>query len=37
MTIEELKSSMRIPVNASKESVMQTFERIAEIANQGTL
>ena len=35
MTIEELKSLMRIPVNASKESVMQTFERIAEILMNG--
>lgn len=28
MTIEELKSLMRIPTDASKENVMQTFERI---------
>ena len=35
MTIEELKSLMRIPVNASKESVMQTFERIAEVLMNG--
>lgn len=31
MTIEELKSLMCIPVNASKESVAQIFKRIAEV------
>ena len=31
MTIEELKSLMCISADASKETIMQTFERIAEI------
>ena len=35
MTVEELKSLMRIPANASKESIMQTFERIAEVLMNG--
>ena len=35
MTIEELKSLMRIPANASKENVMQTFEGIAEVLMNG--
>lgn len=35
MTIEELKSLMRIPANASKETIMQTFERIAEVLMNG--
>ena len=35
MTREELKSLMRIPANASKEMVMQTFERIAEVLMNG--
>ena len=35
MTIEELKSLMRIPADASKETIMQTFERIAEVLING--
>lgn len=35
MTIEGLKSLMRIPANASKETIMQTFERIAEVLMNG--
>lgn len=35
MTIEELKSLMRIPVDASKVTIMQTFERIAEVLMNG--
>ena len=35
MTVEELKSLMRIPANASKENVMQTFEGIAEVLMNG--
>ena len=35
MTVEELKSLMRIPANASKETIMQTFERIAEVLMNG--
>ena len=35
MTIEELKSLMRIPADASKDTIMQTFERIAEVLMNG--
>ncbi len=35
MTIEELKSLMRIPVDASKVTIIQTFERIAEVLMNG--
>ena len=35
MTIDELKSLMRIPADASKETIMQTFERIAEVLMNG--
>jgi len=35
MNIEELKSLMSIPVNASKETIIQTFERIAEVLMNG--
>ena len=35
MTIEELKSLMRIPVDASKVTIMQTFESIAEVLMNG--
>ena len=31
MTIEELKSLMCIPADASKETIMQTFESVAEV------
>jgi hypothetical protein len=37
MTIEELKSLMSIPADASKETIMQTFERIAEILMNGCI
>ena len=35
MTIEELKSLMRIPADASKEIIMQIFERIAGVLKNG--
>ena len=35
MTIEELKSLMRISADASKDTIMQTFERIAEVLMNG--
>ena len=35
MTIEELKSLMSIPADASKETIMHTFERIAGILMNG--
>lgn len=35
MTIEELKSLMRIPADANKDTIMQTFERIAEVLMNG--
>ena len=35
MTIEELKKLMRISADASKERIMQTFDRIAEVLMNG--
>ena len=37
MTIEELKSLMCIPANASKDYITQTFKRIAEVLMNGCI